>query len=515
MRGSTASETCVEQLALALANKFYDCGSSHCPTLDEPRGIAAMHCENIVPDDTQPNSRWFQLRLDETRRMSYGLFLTVAVQALQKAGGQPLVSKEQLQFVSSGKVETGIASPGPYLEALAKLENAPYLLEIPRQITRWEYNPNTPEMVSLAQRALLDLASTCGLSEVPEAAGCIRLLEQPAESLHKLRVDFFRAYLEYHEPQHPVLLAAESMIDRVRRKNSFDAHWTGLCSPPLDYRGGQIVFVPPPKRPGKTPCDQCSAPPPVSFAAFVGHLQPTPDVCTGYWETEADAAASAVRAAAREQGAKTAQLPWAATWKPWAEYAGIFGGLIKGEWKNVAAPQLQVCSAIDGRIHQHRVISLRRLLENCRPSREVIDTLQKDVEKHLKRAACIATKRRNHEANHEANHEVNHEVNHEANPDTEDDLCKTDSKQDLESCSKAGSEQVTSGWYVGSIDQVYLTLEFNPKLPPGFNLDFDSLPSGTKSKLSPLLTPVCLLAGSDEEAQQKQREFFEDLRNQC
>ncbi|EZG43206.1 hypothetical protein GNI_182660 [Gregarina niphandrodes] len=462
MRGSAASEALAESLALFLAHRVIDCGLTPCPTLDEPCGFSWEYCTPEHTRDEQVNT--FQLRLDQP--WSHHLFLTVATQALERARLQPLVAKEQIYFDRTAIVNAWIDSPDNLQPLAVNLLTANPLLSE----TLIASIQLPPAEAALSQSALLDLARACGVYEQPEAQPCIRALKEPVAGPEELLRRVFRVYLERYDPDN--LADAEQILLKATKHAPYHKqYWEGLCRPLLDVHGGRVVFTPP----AIDACDQCRAPPPSSFGTFRGHLQPAGDrgcweteiAAAGCWEAEAAAAAAAVQAAAAEQGVETAQLPWAATWKPWAEYAGVFGGLLKTEWKNVVEPQAMVCSAVDKRVYQRRVISLRRLLANCRLSRSVVRMLEKDMEAHRKRATQIA---RNQGTSH---------------------------------TSKQGD-----GWYVGSIDQVYLTLEFNPELPADFNLDSNPLPSGTKTKINTLLTPVCLKATSEKEAQEKQDAFF-------
>ncbi|EZG43205.1 hypothetical protein GNI_182650 [Gregarina niphandrodes] len=387
--------------------------------------------------------------------------------------------------------------------------------------------PSERHAVALAQAALLDLARTVRAGEATRCGppgyqqeDFLQSLRRSLGTFQQLATELARAFLwqvPLGQDAEETLNAQEVGFERLTQR-----YWFGLCRPMLErYPSRQIGTL----RTELHACAHCTPNAWADFTAVDGclHSRCNSVGCwrTGAWLEEATKAASRVRAAALSQHVSTAQLPWGATWLPWRRHrlfahtsdrvshgdstshsdlvshcdlgaysdsvsAAGFAPEICGD--GVCAPgvcvpgvcdpgvcdpaagaeageQRYVCRAADDRIRHGRVISLRALVAGCRLTRELVDSLQRAARTYCKRAACLARKR--------------------------------------------GTRPGT-GWYVGCYDQVYVTLEFDRQ---DCLICAGSHPLlGVKTKLGLLLTPECLKASSEEEAESREAAFFERVR---
>ncbi|EZG43204.1 hypothetical protein GNI_182640 [Gregarina niphandrodes] len=465
MRGCSAGGERVQRSATLLAMMVLDCTEVPCVSLNGASlngaslNGASLNGGSLDGEDSclvQPMPRHCRLELGPKRSVSLRLFLSVALQCLDRLledDERWLVSVDQIQFpLNMSRVWVRIADDHGYWK-------------------RPEEEGEEERLIA-AKAVLLELAQMGGVNQTGGFGAAPDYQQEnftqwlkDASALDNMHAGLLRCFWEQ-------ISAANYRTD----DNSFpkfdeeiccissynNQHWCGICRPMLERYPWPSELVGVARvSPGLYRCERCE-PRVLPNLAMPGSLTsgwaPPGSWVADAWRKEIEFAATGVRQQAMHAAVGLAKLPWAATWNA-----------TTGHWRDTPDAETRVCNAVDERIRLHTVVSLRNLLANHRLTRPLVDSLQRDARTYCKRAARIARK-------------------HGIRPNT--------------------------GWFVGCYDQAYVTLEIGV---PNHRL-IDRLrgrprPVGIKSKLRLLLTPDCLKAPTEEEAENREAAFFRKVRH--
>ncbi|EZG43203.1 hypothetical protein GNI_182630 [Gregarina niphandrodes] len=448
----------VQSLGLWLAWTLLDCIPECCASLDG----ASLNGASVNGEMAREEScgvapmRWhYRLELGPERGMSLRLFLAVALQCLDQVVGRHmwLVSPDQIQFrENTARVWVRLHDDRRYWKRPDAGDED--VLEECRLIAM--------------QSALLELAQMGGVNQTAGFWAAPDYQQEDFVEWLTGATTFPELYLALVHSFVEQLAPANYRTDNAswQRLNDADVrarayryqHWHGVCRPMLERHGAKVGVAR--VHPALYVCERC-VPRLLNSLAMPGSLTsgwaPPGSWVVDAWRKETEFAAAGVRQQAMDAAVGVAKLPWAATWNATWEY-----------WRDAPNVETRVCNAVDERIRLHTVVSLRNLVANYRLTRPLVDSLQRDARSYCKRAARIAHSR---------------------------------------------GIRPNTGWFVGCYDQAYVTLELgvpNHRLTDCFR--GRPRPVKIKSKLRLLLTPDCLKAPTEEDAEKREAAFFRKVR---